>query len=630
MMQVVIIAGGMGTRLREVTGEDVPKPLVKVNGRPLLDYQLSNVSQAGGRDVLLLTGYGGEKINEFCGDGSKWGLSIRCVKEQSPAGTAGAVLQALQYLEHRFMVLYGDTVFDFDMARMIAFHERSSADATLFLHPNDHPHDSDLVEVNSDNLVLKFHPYPHPPDANLPNLVNAAIYIIERSVLSTLDVLPPKPDFGKHVFPLLLACRRRLMGYRSPEYVKDAGTPERLVKVTRDLLSGRVTGCSLRKTTSAVFLDRDGTLIEERGYIKRPEDVALLPGVGSALAELNASICRTVLVTNQPVIARGECDERGLRQIHNRLETLLGEKGAYLDALYYCPHHPDSGFPGERIELKIACECRKPNIGLIRQAEQDLNLNLKDSWMVGDTTTDMMTARRAGMRSILVRTGEAGRDGKWNCPADFECPSLVEASDLIVRRWPFLQASALKLAKNIESGTVVLIGGLAFSGKSSIAASLASVLRAQGRSAVVVQLDNWLLGERERNGLSVVDRYDLAAARAFLTDAVAGPGVKKVPRYDRFLRQSIPNGVEIEIHADPILIVEGVPALADLALLDMSSQRVYVERPEADRLKAMADNYRWRGWDEVRIAALLAERGTEEVPFISATSRFANVVLKGT
>jgi len=420
-----------------------------------------------------------------------------------------------------------------------------------------------------------------------------------------------------------------LMGYRSPEYVKDAGTPERLKRVALDLLSGRVAGCSLRNPAPAVFLDRDGTLIEERGHIRRPEDIALLPGIGEALAELNASIYRTVLVTNQPVIARGECDEKGLRQIHNRMDTLLGEKGAYLDALYYCPHHPDSGFPGERAELKVACECRKPNVGLIRQAVQDLNLNLKDSWMVGDTTTDLMTARRVGARSILVHTGEAGRDGKWNCSPDFECPSLVEAVDLIIRRWPLLHACALKLAKDVETGTVVLVGGLASSGKSSLAASLASVLRAQGRSAVVVPLDSWLLREEDRRGPSVVDRYDLSAARAFLADAIAMPGVRMVPRYDRFGRESIRDAVEIEVPVDPILIVEGVPALADPALLSMSSRRIYVERPEEDRLKAMANNYRWRGWDEARIATLLAERGAEEVPFISKTSRFANVVLKG-
>lgn len=632
-MQVVILAGGMGTRLRTVTGGDLPKPLVQLNGRPLLDYHLSQVAQAGIRDVVLLTGHGGEQIAAFCGDGSRWGLTVRCIQETAAAGTAGAVLQAAEHLQPRFLVIYGDTVFDFDMDRMAAYHDGHSADATLFLHPNDHPHDSDLVEVDGKDRVLRFHPYPHPPDANLPNLVNAGIYILERSVLSKLHGLPAKPDFGKHVFPLLLEQGAHLVGYRSPEYVKDAGTPERLKKTAQDLLSGRVATCSLRHAAPAVLLDRDGTLLVEDGYIRRPEQVALLPGIGKALARLNQSEYRTALITNQPVIARGECDEAGLRQIHNRMETLLGAEGAYLDALYYCPHHPDAGFPGERAELKIACDCRKPDTGLIQQAQRDLNLDLANSWMVGDTTTDVLTAKRAGVRSILVHTGEAGRDGKWPCLPDFECPSLVEAVDLIMRLWPLLRDRALHLTMDIKPGSVLLIGGQARSGKSTLAASLAWALKEQGRPAVVVPLDCWLKGADENRGPSVrgpsvMDRFDLAAAHAFLADARTQPGTKMVPRYDRRQRRSIPGAVAIDVPADAILIVEGVPALADAALRGMASRSIYVERPEADRLQEMTGDYRWRGWDEERIATLLQDRSTEEVPFIEGTRGFADLILK--
>jgi histidinol-phosphate phosphatase family protein len=627
-MQVVILAGGMGTRLRSVTGNDLPKPLVEINGRPLLDYHLSQVAQAGIRDAVLLTGYGGDKIAEFCGDGSKWGLDVRCVRETEAAGTAGAVLQAMDLLQQRFLVLYGDTVFDFDIRRMWDFHELHAPDATLFLHPNDHPHDSDLVEVNREDRILRFHPYPHAPDANLPNLVNAGIYIVERSALSELPGLPPRPDFGKHLFPLILAQGGRLIGYRSPEYVKDAGTPERLKKTAQDMLSGRVAACSLRSPAPAVFLDRDGTLNEARGYIRRPEDLVLLPGVGSALARLNRSWYRTVLITNQPVIARGECDETDMRSIHNRLETLLGAEGGYLDALYYCSHHPDAGFAGERVDLKIACECRKPKIGLLQQAQRDLNLNLADSWMIGDTTTDVVTARHAGVRSILVNTGEAGRDGKFLHLPDVECLSLTEAVDLILLLWPMLRVRALQLAQDVQPGSLILIGGQARSGKSTLAACLASVLRERGLPAVVVPLDCWLLGENENRGPSVVERFNLKAARDFLADAMIAPGTKLVPRYDRLLRHSTPEGVAIDVPANPILIVEGVVALADPALRAAASRRIYVERPEADRLRDLVANYRWRGWDEQRIATLLADRGAEELPLVEGSSKFADFILK--
>jgi histidinol-phosphate phosphatase family protein len=622
------LAGGLGTRLRSVTGA-LPKPLAPVNGRPLLDYHLSYLAREGVQDVLILAGYGADQIEAFCGDGSKWGLTLRTITEASAAGTAGAVLQALEHLQSRFLVLYGDTIFDFDMGRLVSFHARHAPDATLFVHPNDHPHDSDLVEADEDDRIFLFHPYPHSPDKNLPNLVNAGLYILEKSALIGLDALPAKPDFGKHVFPRMLALGKDLRAYRSPEYIKDAGTPERLAKVGRDLLSGRVEHSSLRHAAPAIFIDRDGTLIEEGGYIRKPEEVILLPGVGPALARLNSGGYRTALVTNQPVIARGECDEAGLRQIHNRLETLLGAEGAYVDAIYYCPHHPDGGFPGERPELKIACDCRKPNIGMIERARADLNADLRDSWMIGDTTVDVLSARRAGVRSVLVGTGLAGRDGKYPVLPDFECASFADAADLILRRWPAVRDRTAALVGGIQPGSIVLVGGQARSGKSTWAAGISDALKRQGTPSVVIPLDCWLRGEKDRVGGSVMDRYDRTALYGFLADARLSPGQKTVPRYDRVERRSVANGAEISVPEGAVLIVEGVPALADPVLRDMAGMRIYVERSEAERLRTVTENYRWRGWDERRISALLDERAAEEVPFIESSRMHAQVILNG-
>jgi histidinol-phosphate phosphatase family protein len=627
-MQAVILAGGMGTRLREITGDTLPKPLVPVNGRPLLDHHLTSLAQSGVSDVVLLTGFGGDQIAVFSGDGSRWGLRVRCIREEQARGTAGAVLDSLDQLDERFLVVYGDTVFDFDAQRMWARHIEARPDATIFLHPNDHPHDSDLVEVDDNDHVLRFHPYPHPPDANLPNLVNAGIYILERNSLRVLANLPPKPDFGKHVFAQMLAQGRLLLGYRSPEYVKDAGTPERLRKTEQDLTSGRVAACSLRHAAPAVLLDRDGTLNELDGYIRRPEQLRLIPGVAKALARLNRSKYRTALVSNQPIIARGECDEAGMRQIHNRLETLLGAEGAYLDAIYYCPHHPDAGFPGERADLKIRCDCRKPAIGMILRALRELNLSLADSWFIGDTTRDILAARRAGLLSILLQTGDAGRDGRYPALPDLECPTLTEAVSLILDRWPRISERTAELARGIAPGSIVVIGGQARAGKSTLSACLARTLQSSGTPATVVPLDCWLLGEDEDRGPSVLHRFNLAAAHSFLADARREPGLKLLPRYDRRTRRAIPAGAELDIAPNAVLIVEGVIALADPALRALASRTIYVERPEQDRLREVADNYRWRGWPEDRINALLADRAAEELPLVAASASFADFIVK--
>ena len=158
----------------------------------------------------------------------------------------------------------------------------------------------------------------------------------------------------------------------------------------------------------------------------------MLPGAVDAVRRFNDAEYRVALVTNQPIIARGECSFAGLRAIHAKLDAELAAAGAFLDRVYVCPHHPHRGYLGEVESLKIECACRKPRIGLIRSAIRDLNADLERSWMIGDTTSDMLAARTAGVRSILVRTGEAGRDGKYQVTPDHVVDDLASAADLIL------------------------------------------------------------------------------------------------------------------------------------------------------------------------------------------------------
>src|SRR5205085_4327579 len=225
-----------------------------------------------------------------------------------------------------------------------------------------------------------------------------------------------------------------LLGYNSPDYIKDIGTPERYDRVCAEHASGVVQRSSLATPQRAVFLDRDGTLIHDKDCLRMAEELELIPGVPEAIRELNHHGWRAVVVTNQPVIAKGWCTEAELQRIHNKLETLLGQEHAFLDRIYFCPHHPEAGFAGERSELKIHCDCRKPAIGLIQRAAAELNTDLKESWLIGDTTTDMQTAKDAGVRSILVRTGSAGKDGKHDAKPDFIFDTLKEAVSFVVNR----------------------------------------------------------------------------------------------------------------------------------------------------------------------------------------------------
>ena len=224
-----------------------------------------------------------------------------------------------------------------------------------------------------------------------------------------------------------------ISAYCCSEYVKDIGTPERLRSVEKDYLNGVCRQKNLVNKQKCVFLDRDGTINKYVGLLTDHRKMELLEHVAEALRKVNESEYLAIVVSNQPVIARGECSYEELDKIHHRMYTLLGNAGAYVDGLYFCPHHPDRGFEGEIEELKIKCKCRKPNIGMFEQAAEDFNIDLSCSWIIGDTTTDIQAGMNAGLRTILVQTGVAGEDRKYSVQPDFIEANLLECVETILK-----------------------------------------------------------------------------------------------------------------------------------------------------------------------------------------------------
>jgi len=438
MREALILAGGLGRRLRDRLGEHLPKPLIGIGGRPLVEHQIELCRRHGISHIRLFIGHQAETIRQHLGDGSRFGVRLAFEVEKEPLGTAGAILAALTRLDDSFLVLYGDVMLNVDLQRMWAAHGRAGAGITLLVHPNDHPLDSDLVEVDRAGWIRAFHHRPHPPGSAYRNLVSAALYVVDRAALAwwleRAQTVSGTLDFGRDVFPGILEAGGKLWAYQSTEYIKDIGTPDRYDRVCAEYERGVVQRSGLDVPQTAVFLDRDGTLNREIDGLTRPEQLELLSGAAAAVRTLNHEGIRAVLVTNQPLVAKGLCAESDVESVHRELETLLGSEHAFLDRLYWCPHHPERGFAGERPELKMDCECRKPKPGMILAAARELNIDLGRSWLIGDSTTDLAAARNAGVRSVLVRTGHAGRDGKYAATPDFEFDNLTEAVDFIVTR----------------------------------------------------------------------------------------------------------------------------------------------------------------------------------------------------
>lgn len=405
-MKAVIMAGGKGTRIYSVNSE-VPKPMIPILNKPILEYQIDCLRDQGFDDIILVIGHLGHVIKNYFGDGSKissvtgkpFDVHINYIEEQEPLGTAGALYLLKDKLTDDFLMINGDIIFDVDIKRFYQFHKDKGGIATLLTHPNNHPYDSGIIIADNNGKVTN---WLHKEDKRLwyKNRVNAGLHIFSQKLLDVFKELK-KVDLDRDILKPLIASGK-LFAYDSPEYVKDMGTPDRFYSIIEDIKSGKVKAKNLWHKQRAVFLDRDGTINKYVGFLKNIDDFELIDGVSDAIRKINESGYLTIVVTNQPVIARGEVSFEGLQEIHNKMETMLGEKGAYIDDIFFCPHHPDKGFEGEIPEYKINCNCRKPKPGMLITAAEKYNIDLTRSWMVGDDIIDMIAGQNAGCNVAFV------------------------------------------------------------------------------------------------------------------------------------------------------------------------------------------------------------------------------------
>ncbi len=415
-MKTILMAGGRGTRIAELF-PNIPKPLIPVDGMPILEREIRSLASQGFEDIILTVGYLAEKIMSYFGDGSRLSVKIDYFVEETPLGNGGALFQLRDKIGREpFLLLNADAAFDVDFNRMLEFHKKHRGLVTLFTHPNSHPYDSGLIIADNDGKVEKWLSKEDERPVWYSNRVNAGLHVIDPKVLElsfeNLEIdagtgFPKgKVDLDRQILKPLCGTGR-MYCYDSPEYVKDMGTPERFHQVEADYRNGVVQAKNLHNKQKAIFLDRDGTINKYVGFLRDINEFELIEGVSEAIKRINQSGYLAIVLTNQPVIARGEVSWEELHEIHKKMETLLGKGGAYIDGIYICPHHPDKGFEGERPEYKFDCDCRKPKPGLLLQAAKDFNIDLSQSYMIGDSERDVKAGKAAGCKeTVMVETNK--------------------------------------------------------------------------------------------------------------------------------------------------------------------------------------------------------------------------------
>jgi len=398
--QACVLVGGKGTRLGALT-QATPKPMLNLGDDvTFLDLLLGEIARQGFDDIILLAGYLGHMVEERYAGKTVGAATVRVLIEPEPRGTGGALLSAQGGLAPRFMLLNGDSFFDVNLRGLAA--DAAGHEATMALRSIDDPSRYGTAELDG-TLIRRF----REKDASIegPALINAGIYVLDRLVLDGIDQLPCSIEAD--IFPRL-AKERRLAGLVREGYFLDIGLPVTLEQGRRELLDRR------RRPTA--FLDRDGVLNLDHGYVHRPDQVVWVEGAPQAIRHLNERGYRVIVVTNQAGVARGYYEESAIHILHDWMRQELAGSGAYIDQFYYCPSHPEGRVERYRRED----DNRKPGSGMIRQAFAD-HLSAQDrSFLIGDKLTDIQAAERARIPGFLFPGGDLYAF-TTRCLAQMEC-----------------------------------------------------------------------------------------------------------------------------------------------------------------------------------------------------------------
>lgn len=632
--QAAIVAGGLGSRARSMTGDAIPKALLPVDGVPIVFRQMAALASEGVESVVVLAGHLGRQLEaELEPEARRLGLRSKVIVEDAPLGTAGC-LCALADAGDDVLIVYGDMLFDMCLAPLLAFHRAKSALLTIVVHPNDHPRTSDLV-VESGGLVRQVLPAKVPRDRDYRNLVPAGVYLASPQFLSRMAP-GRKADMIHDVIPRLVGDGEAVAAYDTPEYLRDVGTPARHGRAERDVRAGRVVALRLDRKRPAVFLDCDGVLNAEPGGhgVLRPDDVRLLPGASAAVRQIREAGQLAIAVTNRAQVAKGMLDEEGLAGVLGRLEAELADGGGQLDRIYYCPHHPEGGHPGEIAALKIECRCRKPGPLMLERAAQELPVDMTRSALIGDSLRDIGAARAVGIWAYGVRTGYGCKDfkrypgGREAIPVPDAMLENIEEAVALALGYAAIAEPVLQAVSRLPASRapqLIAISGRARSGKSVLAHAVARTLHEAGARPLIVDLDGWIVPIEQRNphmgaeACQRVEIYPEIVARLRAGEIVSAPGYDSISRgAGRETRYDASGASHIVLAG----VLAGHPLIR--GRLDLLA---FKQVADGELERRFLDYYRWKGMADGDALALLGRRRGEEWPVVDAQRGTADIVL---
>jgi histidinol-phosphate phosphatase family protein len=403
--KALILAAGLGTRLRPLT-DTIPKCLLPIAGKPVLDYWIDLLGDIGVREILINTHTFPGQVQDWIQQQNSGGCRrVQEFFEPELLGSAGTIAANGDYADDVdcIVIVYADNLSNVDLTQMVRFHDSHHGPMTMLLFRTPDPQACGIVELDADDRIIGFQEKPANPRSDL---ANAGLYIVDADAYREIAALRAF-DIGFDVLPVFV---NRARGWIWDGFHRDIGTQKAYDAAQQSaapILAAR--GVQLNGRQRAVFLDRDGTLIRHVHYLSDAAQVQLLPGVAEALRELRRAGYRCIVVSNQSAVGRGLLTHDQLDVINNRMCEMLASNGAVVDAIYSCPVVPQLND-----RSVIEHPDRKPGPGMLLRAAREHDLDLSQSWMVGDMVSDALAGINAGcLGAILVDTGksEAYADG---------------------------------------------------------------------------------------------------------------------------------------------------------------------------------------------------------------------------
>lgn len=380
MRQAVILAGGRGARLRPLT-DTIPKPMIPILGKPFLSYIFDILRENNIKEVIILVGYLHEVIEKYFGDGRKFGLRIRYSYSPPETETGTRIVSALPMIDQKFLLLYADNIWPLKLHKLLKTYYQRNVGSQVTVYSNIDKATKNNMQVDAKGLIVS---YDRQRRAKNLNGVDIGFFILDKKVFAN----SPKINFSfeDELLPKLIKARQ-LGAYFTNHKYYGLSTLDRIPKIE-----------SYCRSKKVVFLDRDGVINKRPSkgeYITKWEEFAFLPGVQQALTLLQKKGYEIYIVSNQAGIGRGIVTRHQVDEVNNRMRHELEMLGVKISDIFICPHSWDEG-----------CFCRKPSPGLFFQAASKYDINLYNSYCIGDDVRDIQAGTTVGCKSILIGEGQ--------------------------------------------------------------------------------------------------------------------------------------------------------------------------------------------------------------------------------